>query len=340
MDWSNERYVRLYCNDTKSWKLLGWEGQAVFSLLLRKVDRSGMLDDVYDAEDIALMLGCGFPVDVADRGLSRLVKKGTIEITDRGLLIPNFIEAQETPKSDRQRQRDSREAKRAKAKSAVTKRDNIVTERDNSSHGVTDGHTVSHGVTLCCADPVLCSTSAETYIYKNSKVENEQDKTRQPNSSSIKTSKVNLQPLDEALEFLPKLEDRNLARFILTVWSDCTTADAIAWVQQAKPYLLQLDGDHMRWLEDISTSKSPNDPVYDINGRNRLHQWLMNCLKNTVKKQKHAASKTGGKVEQQLEKLGRLRNERIRREAQGDHGHRGEDVCADDGGIPGTDRVF
>jgi hypothetical protein len=184
--------------------------------------------------------------------------------------------------------------------------------------------------------------SIEAYIYKKSKVENEQDEIRQPNSSSIKTSKVNLQPLDEALEFLPKLEDRNLARFILTVWSDCTTADAIAWVQQAKPYLLQLDGDHMRWLEDISTSKSPNDPVYDINGRNRLHQWLMNCLKNTVKKQKHAASKTGGKVEQQLEKLGRLRNERIRREAEanGDNGHRGEDVCADDGGISGADRVF
>jgi uncharacterized protein YdaU (DUF1376 family) len=156
------------------------------------------------------------------------------------------------------------------------------------------------------------------------------------------TSKVDLQPLDEALEFLPKLEDRNIARFILTVWSDCTTADAIAWVQQAKPYLLQLDGDPMRWIEDISTSKSPNDPVYDINGRNRLHQWLMNCLKNTVKKQKQAASKTGGKVEQQLEKLGRLRNERIRREAEahGDHGHRGEDVRENDGVIPGTDRVF
>ena len=168
MDWSNERYVRLYCSDTKSWLLFGWEGQAVLSLLLRKVDRSGMLDDVYDAEDVALMLGSGFPVDVAERGLSRLTKKGTVVITESGLLVPNYIEAQETPKSDAQRQRDARENKRAKAKAVVTKRDASVTNRDNLSRGVTDGHTLSQPVTLTCADPVLTntSTSAENIYIK------------------------------------------------------------------------------------------------------------------------------------------------------------------------------
>ena len=158
MDWSNERYVRLYCNDTKSWLLFGWEGQAVFSLLLRKVDRSGMMDDVFDAEDVALMLGGGFPVDVASVGLERLMSKGAVQITDDGLLVPNFIEAQETPKSDAQRQRDSRESKRAKA--SVTKRDIPVTKRDKMSRTVTDGHGMSQPVTLTCADPIPVQCSA------------------------------------------------------------------------------------------------------------------------------------------------------------------------------------
>lgn len=161
MDWSNERYVRLYANDTKTWKMFGWEGQSVFALLLRKVDRSGMLDDVFDGDDVALMLGGGFPVEIANTGLSRLIKRGTVEITNSGLLMINYIEAQETPKSDTQRQRDSRESKRAKAKmsvtkrdTGVTKRDTCVTNRDNMSRPVTACHTVSHPVTLTCADPV------------------------------------------------------------------------------------------------------------------------------------------------------------------------------------------
>jgi hypothetical protein len=278
MDWSNERYVRLYCSDTKSWLLFGWEGQAVLSLLLRKVDRSGMLDDVYDAEDVALMLGSGFPVDVAERGLSRLTKKGTVVITESGLLVPNYIEAQETPKSDAQRQRDARENRRAKAKAVVTKRDASVTNRDNLSRGVTDGHTLSQPVTLTCADPVLTNTSTSTSaenIYINNKTSKDQVE---------ETSKVDLKPIDEALEFLPIEQDRLLAKFILTAWPDCTVQDAIAWIQQAKNYLLQLEGDPLEWIQDVATSRSPNDPVY-VQGRNKLHQWLMNCLKNTIRKQ-------------------------------------------------------
>jgi hypothetical protein len=88
-------------------------------------------------------------------------------------------------------------------------------------------------------------------------------------------------------------------------------------VQQAKIYLVQLDGDQMRWLEDISTSKSPNDPVYDINGRNKLHQWLMNCLKNTIRKQAEQSKPKLNKTEQELEKLKRSRDERLKRESEG-----------------------
>lgn len=98
------------------------------------------------------------------------------------------------------------------------------------------------------------------------------------------TSKVDLQPIDEALEFLPIEQDRLLAKFILTAWPDCTVQDAIAWVQQAKSYLLQLEEEPLNWIQDVATSKSPNDSVY-VQGQNKLHQWLMNCLKSTIRKQ-------------------------------------------------------
>lgn len=281
MDWSNERYIRLYCNDTKSWLLLGWEGQAVFSLLLRKVDRAGVLDDVKDGADVALMLGNGMPTGIAQCGLDRAVKLGIIEITDIGLVIPNFIEAQESSKSDAQRKRESREKKRAlamgtvtKCDPPVTKCDAAVTNRDNLSGGVRRCPEVSGSVTLTSADPVLCYTSAEK-IYINNKTSKDQVE---------ETSKVDLQPIDEALEFLPIEKDRLLAKFILTAWPDCTVQDAIAWVQQAKSYLLQLEGDPVEWIQDVATSRSPNDSVY-VQGRNKLHQWLMNCLKSTIRKQ-------------------------------------------------------
>ena len=44
MDFPNERYVRLYTRETTTWRLLGWEGQALLPQVLRLVDRSGVLD--------------------------------------------------------------------------------------------------------------------------------------------------------------------------------------------------------------------------------------------------------------------------------------------------------
>jgi hypothetical protein len=130
-----------------------------------------------------------------------------------------------------------------------------------------------------CADP---ETETETeiereteYIYKKNKTSKDQVE---------ETSKVDLHPIDEALEFLPVEQDRQLAKFILTAWPDCTAKDAIAWVEQAKNYLLQLEEEPLEWIQEVATSRSPNDPVY-VQGRNKLHQWLMNCLKNTIRKQ-------------------------------------------------------
>jgi len=156
MDWSNESYVRIYKRDTRTWLRLRWEGQCLFVLLCRKVDRAGILDNIIEpVEDLSLITG--FPEEHTAVGLRRLIKLGVVEINDNAtLVIPNFMTAQEATKTDRLRQKESREKRKLAARN-VTKRDANVTKRDET---VTSGHKLSQGVTQCCAIPipVLCST--------------------------------------------------------------------------------------------------------------------------------------------------------------------------------------
>jgi Meiotically up-regulated gene 113 len=111
MDWPNERYVRVYTRDTVTWKLLDWRGRTVLMLMLRKVDRSGVVDVGEDgAAGLAAVLE--LPIDVVEAGLAQLMKRRTIEHTGTAFVMPNFLEAQEAPQSDAQRKRASRERRR------------------------------------------------------------------------------------------------------------------------------------------------------------------------------------------------------------------------------------
>jgi hypothetical protein len=120
MDFANERYVRLYVRDTMTWKRLGWDGQTMLMHLLRKVDRSGVID-IGDAEpwESGVML-CGAPEDQARRGVTRMLELGVIVHDADRLVFPRFIEGNETPQSDAQRVREHRE--REKLKRAALKR--------------------------------------------------------------------------------------------------------------------------------------------------------------------------------------------------------------------------
>lgn len=119
MDWSNETYVRVYIRDTATWLKMRWQGECLFMQLLRKVDRSGRLDGITDPID-DLSLVTGLPEDVVEYGLKKLQKYGVIEINNGILIIPNYIEAQTASKSDKQRQRESRENRRLEAISSDT----------------------------------------------------------------------------------------------------------------------------------------------------------------------------------------------------------------------------
>lgn len=117
MDFSNERYVRLYVRDTTAWKLLKFEGQSVWTLLYRRADRSGVISLSGVEPWEAAVLHCDFPEEVAKVGMQRCLDRGWIVRDGDRLVFPKYIEANETPQSDAQRVREHRAREReARAK--------------------------------------------------------------------------------------------------------------------------------------------------------------------------------------------------------------------------------
>lgn len=132
MRWEDERYVRLYTRDSATWALLPWQGRCLLPLLLRKVDRAGVLEVLEGEEVAALAELVKVPEEVVGPGLEALQKRGTVVIRAGKLQLPTFLAAQEARASDKIRQQKSRE---------------LAAIAEGVSHGVTRGHTRSHGVT-------------------------------------------------------------------------------------------------------------------------------------------------------------------------------------------------
>ena len=157
MDWSNESYVRLYVRDTPDWKVLPWQSKALFPLLLRKVDLSGVLETRHGARGVAAIVE--LPIDVVEAGLAGLLEDGSVQETPTGYVMPNYIAAQTANKSDKLRQRELRQRRAERALRSVTPRDASVTPRDarvtddnGESHGATNGHAESLSALLCSAE--------------------------------------------------------------------------------------------------------------------------------------------------------------------------------------------
>lgn len=162
LDYANERFVVVYTRDTVTWKLLDWEARAVLLLMLRKVDRAGVIEVGEDGlAGLAAILEV--PLDVLERAMPKLTKdeRGTVTFRDGYVALPNFIAAQETPRSDRQRQKDSRETRRdvalaVKRGIAVTETVADVTKRDAT---VTPCHAASQSVTPNQPNPIQANRS-------------------------------------------------------------------------------------------------------------------------------------------------------------------------------------
>lgn len=156
MNWSDERYVRVYTRDTADLMAIGWEGRLVWYELLRKLDRAGLLDTGGDVAGLPELLRV--PVEVFERGFPRLAARGMVRVLEKQVFAPNFHDAQEAKQSDRSRQRESRltrlELARAQglgdaaAKAAARPDYYTVTNRDQSSQPVTNGHDRSHAAAI------------------------------------------------------------------------------------------------------------------------------------------------------------------------------------------------
>ena len=72
LDWSNERYVRAYISDVAAWNLLGFQAQALYLMLLRKLDISGVLSLSGLPPEEAV---CSYFPDAKPRAIARSLEK-------------------------------------------------------------------------------------------------------------------------------------------------------------------------------------------------------------------------------------------------------------------------
>lgn len=143
MRWEDESYVKLYTRDTPMWRALCWQAKALLPLVLRVLDKAGLLEcGQLGRGAIALMTG--LPEEVASVGLADLERVGTLVWHESTCILemPNFEAAQEARKSDLQRKRDERQRAKDKARLQVGGKTQGV------SHDVTRRPQLSHDVTL------------------------------------------------------------------------------------------------------------------------------------------------------------------------------------------------
>jgi hypothetical protein len=152
MRWEDERYVRWYTRNTPEWRALSWRARGVFGLLLREVDRAGVLKvGKLGLKGVAVAIEA--PMVEVEEAIRELLDDGCIRFDEERqcVWIPNFIEAQECVQSDAARKRASRERARSALgtpSADVAERAMAVTKRDGmESRNVTDGHEQSQAVT-------------------------------------------------------------------------------------------------------------------------------------------------------------------------------------------------
>jgi hypothetical protein len=164
MRWEDERYVRLYTRDTVDWLALSFEAQSLLALILRKLDRAGLLVlGKHGKRAVAVAIGHAARWEIIAPALEELLTDGCVRIEGDTLVMPNFLEAQEAAMSDRQRKaeqraraRDLAGAGRDIASRNVTKSPEPVTPSPDESQQVTPSRAVP-----CRAEPESCSLPAQ-----------------------------------------------------------------------------------------------------------------------------------------------------------------------------------
>lgn len=170
MRWEDESYVKLYVRDTPTWKAMNWQARCLWPLLMRKLDKAGLMDCGALGRD-AVPLMVELPPEVVESGLQSLERLGTIVWHGTILEAPKFEEAQEARASDVQRKREQRQRDkdRARAASIPPTAPRVAADPEpqhtaiphGQSHGVTRGHTESQPVTPRQLNPDSPDTPAQ-----------------------------------------------------------------------------------------------------------------------------------------------------------------------------------
>lgn len=148
VDWSNEDYVRVYTRETGDDLDLSWEALALWRALLLKFDKSGVIAARNGWISIARLTR--IPTEVVHRAGPELLSDGRLVQVGGGFFAPNYTEAQTASKSDKVRQRESRDRRR---ESAALQTVDISINGHSVSRAVTPSHEQSRNVTLCSALP-------------------------------------------------------------------------------------------------------------------------------------------------------------------------------------------
>lgn len=155
MDWSNEEYVRLYVRETAADLELSWGALALWRALMTKFDRAGIIPIKHGWTSVSRLTR--IPEDIVIQVGPELIRDGRLVMTADSLFAPNFTEAQTAIKSDKARQRESRDRRRQAAKSAATNSTHNVNTSQNAddpladTSSVTPGHARVTPVTLALA---------------------------------------------------------------------------------------------------------------------------------------------------------------------------------------------
>ena len=99
MDWSSERWVKLYKKSTPSWVMLPWQSRALFPLMLKECDARGMIA-VGRGGVKALAAVVRLPVQVVRVGLAGLELSGSVLVDTATISLTHFTDAQLTRSSN------------------------------------------------------------------------------------------------------------------------------------------------------------------------------------------------------------------------------------------------
>lgn len=244
MRWEDERYVRIYTRDSVDWLGLSFIAQGLFCLILRKVDRAGLLKlGKHGKRAVAIVIG--FPGDWPrlEPALEELLADGCVQIRGEYLVVPNFIEAQEATQSDAQRKRESRGRARDVAAAAEVlnpdKTSDSVTPGHESGQEVTSGHKESQLVTPNHAVPCRAEPSEETLPsarVTRLPTRDEAYSAKYPRSAALIAS---LAARGKTALWATKSETRTAVEEAIGTQSVEAVADRVAWSLDAtgKPWL-------------------------------------------------------------------------------------------------------